>query len=67
MVNLIDEGIDVALRFGNLADSSMVATRVGEVRTVVVAAPSYLRKHPRIEEPSDLAACRTGDGVDHHE
>jgi len=55
MVNLIDEGIDVALRFGNLADSSMVATRVGEVRTVVVAAPSYLRKHPRIEEPSDLA------------
>ncbi len=44
-----------ALRFGNLADSSMVATRVGEVRTVVVAAPGYLRKHPRLEEPSDLA------------
>jgi DNA-binding transcriptional LysR family regulator len=54
-VNLIDEGIDVALRIGNLADSSMVATRVGEVRRVVVAAPSYLRTHPPIEEPSDLA------------
>ena len=54
-VNLIDEGIDVALRMGNLADSSMVATRVGEVERVVVAAPSYLRNHPRIEEPSDLA------------
>lgn len=54
-VNLIDEGIDVALRIGNLADSSMVATRVGEVRRVVVAAPRYLRKHPRIGEPSDLA------------
>jgi len=53
-VNLIDEGIDVALRAGNLADSSMVATRIGEVRRVVVAAPNYLRNHPRIEEPSDL-------------
>ena len=54
-VNLIDEGIDAALRFGSLADSSMVATRIGDVRRVVVAAPSYLRNHPRIEEPSDLA------------
>jgi len=54
-VNLIDEGIDVALRIGNLADSSMVATRIGEVERVVVAAPSYLRNHPRIEKPSDLA------------
>ena len=54
-VNLIEEGIDVALRVGNLADSSMVATRVGEVRRVTVAAPRYLRKHPRINEPSDLA------------
>lgn len=54
-VNLIDEGIDVALRIGNLADSSMVATRIGEVRRLVVAAPRYVRKHPRINEPSDLA------------
>jgi molybdenum-dependent DNA-binding transcriptional regulator ModE len=54
-LNLIEEGIDIALRVGNLADSSMVATRVGEVRRVLVAAPKYLRKHPRITEPSDLA------------
>jgi DNA-binding transcriptional LysR family regulator len=54
-VDLIDEGVDVALRIGHLADSSMVATRIGEVRSVVVAAPSYLRRHPSIEEPSDLA------------
>jgi DNA-binding transcriptional LysR family regulator len=54
-VNLIDEGIDVALRIAHLPDSSMVAVRVGEVRRIVVAAPSYLGKHPRIDEPGDLA------------
>jgi DNA-binding transcriptional LysR family regulator len=55
-VNLIDEGIDVALRIGQLPDSSMIATRVGEVRRVIVAAPSYLARHPRIDEPGDLAS-----------
>jgi len=54
-VNLIEEGIDLALRMGELADSSMVATRIGEARRVVVAAPSYLKSHPPIKEPSDLA------------
>ena len=54
-VNLIDEGIDLALRMGELADSSMVAIRIGEMRRVVVAAPSYLKSRPPIEEPSDLA------------
>ena len=54
-VNLIDEGVDAALRIGELADSSMVATRIGEVRRVVVAAPRYLKQNPRIEEPGDLA------------
>ena len=53
--NLIDEGIDVALRLAHLADSSLVAIRVGEVRRVVAAAPRYLAQHPRIVEPSDLA------------
>lgn len=54
-VNLIEEGVDVALRIGPLADSAMVATRIGEVRRVVVAAPRYLKQHPRIAEPGDLA------------
>jgi DNA-binding transcriptional LysR family regulator len=54
-VNLIDEGIDAALRIAHLPDSSMVAVRVGEVRRVIAAAPSYLAKHPRIDEPDDLA------------
>ena len=54
-VNLIDEGIDLALRIAHLADSSLVAIRVGDVRRVVVAAPRYLAQHPVIEEPADLA------------
>ncbi len=52
--NLIDEGIDLALRIAHLADSNLVAIRVGEVRRVVVAAPRYLQQHPLIEEPADL-------------
>jgi DNA-binding transcriptional LysR family regulator len=54
-LSLIDEGIDVALRIGQLPDSSMIAVRVGNVRQVVVAAPSYLTRHPVIGEPADLA------------
>jgi DNA-binding transcriptional LysR family regulator len=54
-VNLIDEGIDVALRIAHLADSNFVAIRVGEVRRVIAASPRYLAQHPAIREPADLA------------
>lgn len=53
--NLIEEGIDIALRILELPDSSMTAIRIGgDVRPVIVAAPRYLSQHPRIDEPSDL-------------
>jgi DNA-binding transcriptional LysR family regulator len=56
LVNLVDEGVDVAIRIGHLPDSSLVATRLGgDVRRVVVASPAYLAKHPPIKEPADLA------------
>lgn len=54
-VNLIDEGMDLALRITHLADSTLVAHRVGEVRRVIVASPRYLATHPRIAEIADLA------------
>jgi len=55
-VNLVDEGVDVALRVAQLPDSSVIATRVGgDVRRVVVAAPSYLAGREPIREPADLA------------
>ena len=57
--NLVDEGIDIALRVAELPDSSMVAVRVGgDVKRVVVASPRYLAGHPRIAEPADLTKHR---------
>ena len=57
--NLIEEGIDVALRIAELPDSSTVAIRIGKaVKPVIVAAPRYLAQHPRIDEPGDLAKHR---------
>jgi len=54
--NLVEEGIDVALRILDLPDSSLVAIKIGgDVKQVVVAAPRYLAQHPRIDEPADLA------------
>lgn len=56
--NLIEEGIDVALRFAHLGDSTLIAMRVGEVRRVVCASPGHLAEQPPIEQPSDLAGRR---------
>ena len=54
-VKLIDEGMDIALRIGNLTDSTLVAIRLGEVKRVIAASPRYLSAHPKIEEINDLA------------
>lgn len=56
--DLIDEGMDVALRIAHLADSTHVALWVGRVRRVVTAAPSYLSRCSRIVRPEDLQAHR---------
>lgn len=54
-VNLIDEGVDIALRIAHLADSTLVALQVGQVRRVLAASPGYLARHPPINQPADLA------------
>lgn len=54
-VNLLEEGVDVAVRIGDLPDSSLRALPVGTVRQVVCAAPEYLRKHEPPSSPRDLA------------
>jgi DNA-binding transcriptional LysR family regulator len=55
IVNVVEEGIDVAVRIGELPDSSLQATRVGRVRRVLVAAPAYLQAHGVPRRPEDLA------------
>ncbi|MGD9836524.1 MAG: LysR family transcriptional regulator [Afipia sp.] len=55
MVNLVEEGIDLAVRIGHLADSSVIARAVGDMRRVVVASPRYLKARGTPQKLSDLA------------
>ncbi|WP_395063217.1 LysR family transcriptional regulator [Paraburkholderia silvatlantica] len=55
VVHLMDEHADVAVRIGELPDSTLVATRVGAVRRVICASPAYLAKHGVPAEPADLS------------
>ncbi|MCJ8143934.1 LysR family transcriptional regulator [Ancylobacter sp. A5.8] len=59
-IRLDDEHIDVALRIGHLADSALIATRIGTVRRVICASPAYLARHGVPRQPDDLA---THDGI----
>jgi DNA-binding transcriptional LysR family regulator len=54
VVNLIDEGIDVALRLAHLPDSAQVAIRLGTVRRVLCAAPAYIARRGAPQAPIDL-------------
>lgn len=54
-LDLIDEGLDVAIRIGHLQDSSRVARRLGQVSRVTVASPAYLARRGEPQEPAQLA------------
>jgi DNA-binding transcriptional LysR family regulator len=55
ITHFLDDQVDVALRIGELPDSSLIATRVGEVRRVACASPGYLATRGLPKSPDDLA------------
>lgn len=65
VVDLIDEGLDVAVRVAHLSDASFTAIRVGAVRNVVCASPGYLKRHGVPRSPEDVkeraALCYSAD------
>lgn len=60
MVSLVEDGVDLAVRIGQLADSSLVARHVGEMRRIVVASPGYLKARG---EPKTLEAVAAHDTI----
>lgn len=54
VVNMLEEGIDVGVRIGQLPDSSMRARRVGSVRLVLCASPQYIQIHGLPQHPEEL-------------
>lgn len=67
VTNLVEEGIDVAVRIGYLPMSNLTAVRVGTVRRIVCGAPGYLRRFGVPQSPADLTRHRiiatTGAGA----
>ena len=69
-VDLIEDGLDLAIRIGALPQSDLIARKIGGVRSLVCAAPAYLARHGAPHMPADLArhACLgytlTGTGAD---
>ncbi len=65
MVNIMEDPVDLAVRIGELPDSSLVALRVGAIRRVVCASPAYFAARGTPTGPGDLAAhdCVTFEGL----
>src|SRR5215471_15777096 len=56
MISLVEDGIDLAVRIGQLADSSLVARQVGDMRRIVVASPAYLKARGEPKTPEAIAS-----------
>jgi DNA-binding transcriptional LysR family regulator len=59
LINLLEEGVDLAVRIGHLPDSTLVARHVGEMRRIVVASPEYLKAHGEPKRPAEISAHDT--------
>lgn len=57
-VDPLEEGVDVTVRIGTPADSSLIARRIAPARVVLVASPEFIRKHGAPQTPADLASHR---------
>ena len=55
VVDMVEDGIDIAIRIGRLADTSFMARKIGEDKRLICAAPSYLARHGTPLRPEDLA------------
>ena len=60
VVSLVDEGLDLGVRIGQLRDSSLLAVRVGQVRRIVCATPQYISRHGMPATPNELRKHRGG-------
>jgi DNA-binding transcriptional LysR family regulator len=59
MINLVEEGVDLAVRIGHLPDSTLVARHLGEMQRIVVASKAYLKARGEPKAPQDIAAHDT--------
>jgi len=59
MINLVEDGVDLAVRIGHLPDSTLVARRVGEMRRIVVASSGYLKARGEPKRPEAIASHQT--------
>jgi len=55
VVDLVDDGYDLAVRIGSLPNSSLVSRKLASTRMVLCASPAYLKKHGRPKHPADIA------------
>lgn len=56
-VGIIEEGFDIAVRFGALRDSTLIARKLMDMRVVVVASPDFLAEHGTPQHPVELVTC----------
>jgi DNA-binding transcriptional LysR family regulator len=59
MINLVEDGVDLAVRIGHLPDSTLVGRHVGEMRRIVVASKDYLKRRGEPQRPTDITAHDT--------
>src|SRR6202011_6235868 len=59
VINLVEDGVDLAVRIGHLPDSTLVARQVGEMRRIVVASRDYLKRRGEPKTPQEIVAHDT--------